>query len=226
MKTFGIALLLAATISAKKLPEPTDLDMGVEPDVVVDTDVVEIDVDAEYWDDVKAHNWWYRNLWLGVFQGLYGMSSGGVQRPTEECFGDWIPEKRMELDDLRKQISHDGLWSVSMDEMRSAAYDVVDLIFLNDEYCHFRQAFHDVRAYCGMEEAPCAMGNALENMQKNAFSIITQVSSAAAIFKETPWAEMDKEARAYALNQMGHSMAQLYADMVGFNASKVHAALA
>ena len=113
------------------------------------------------------------------------------------------------------------MFSVSMDEARSAAYDVVDLMFLNDEECHFRQSYHDVHTYCQKESAPCKATNALENMQKNAFSIITQVSSAAAIFKEQPWAEMDKEARAYALNQMGHSVAQLVADLIGFNGSKV-----
>ena len=32
---------------------------------------------------------------------------------------------------------------------------------------------------------------------------------------------MDKEARAYALNQMGHSMASLFADLIGFNAYAV-----
>ena len=40
----------------------------------------------------------------------------------------------------------------------------------------------------------------MENMQKNAFGIITQLSTAASIFKEQPWEEMDKESREYALN--------------------------
>ena len=52
----------------------------------------------------------------------------------------------------------------------------------------------------------------MENMQKNAFGIITQMSTAASIFKEQPWEEMDQDSREYALNQMGHSVAALYAD--------------
>ena len=216
MKTFGAALLLVAAASAKKLPTPKpapeEIPTGIVPVIP--------DEDMEYWEDVKAHNWMARNLWIGTFQGLYGMS-GNVEHPTDECFGDWIPEKKMELSTFKNHIKNDGLFSVSLDEARAATYDIVDLMFLNDEYCHFRQTYHDLHAYCSQDAAPCKLGNALENMQKNAFSIITQVSSAAAIFKETPWAEMDKEAKAYALNQMGHSMAQLYADMVGFNGSKV-----
>jgi len=217
MKTFGSALLLVAAASAKKLPTP----ISDVPDIVTDVMPFIPEADMEYWEGVKSHNWWARNLWLGTFQGLYGMSSGSVERPTDECFGTWIPEKMMDLSSLRHQMKSEGLFSVSMDETRRAAYDVVDLMFLNDEYCHFRQSYSDLHTYCANEKKPCAVTNALENMQKNAFSIITQVSSAAAIFKEQPWKEMDKEARAYALNQIGHSGAQLVADMIGFNASKV-----
>ena len=32
---------------------------------------------------------------------------------------------------------------------------------------------------------------------------------------------MDEENRAYALSQMGHSIASLFADLIGFSASKV-----
>ena len=35
-------------------------------------------------------------------------------------------------------------WIVSMDDARVAAYDAVDLVFLNDEYCHFRSVFWDL----------------------------------------------------------------------------------
>ena len=47
------------------------------------------------------------------------------------------------------------------------------------------------------------------------------MSTAASIFKEQPWEEMDQDSREYALNQMGHSMAALYADLIGFSAVKM-----
>lgn len=160
MKTFGSALLLVAVASAKKLPTPKsdvpELPTGVMPTIP--------EADMEYWEGVKSHNWYARNLWLGTFQGLYGMSSGNIERPTEECFGNWIPEKMQDLSALRHQMKDEGLFSVSMDEARSATYDVVDLMYLNDEYCHFRQTFHDMHSYCASDKKPCAVTNALENM--------------------------------------------------------------
>ena len=112
-----------------------------------------------------------------------------------------------------------------MDEAATASYDMVDLMFLNDQYCHFRTTFWNVYDYCQTTEE-CQMSKMLENMQKNAFNIITQVSSAASTFKSQPWEEMDKEGRGYALNQMGHSVSNLFSDLIGFNASKiVHSSL-
>ena len=40
---------------------------------------------------------------------------------------------------------------VTYDETETAAYDVVDLVFRNDEYCHFRQTFWDVWDFCHIE---------------------------------------------------------------------------
>ena len=144
---------------------------------------------------------------------------GSVDRPTEDCFGTWIPEKMQDLVRFKDILKDDAL-HVSMDDAAKAAYDVVDLTFLNDKYCHFRQTWWDIHDYC-KESDDCAMGAVFENMQKNAFNIITQVSTAASIFKQQPWGEMDTDGRAYALNQLGNSVSSLVADLIGFNATKV-----
>ena len=39
-------------------------------------------------------------------------------------------------------------WDTTYEQSMQAAYDVVDLIFLNDEYCLFRKAYWDVAAFC------------------------------------------------------------------------------
>merc|ERR1712073_259211 len=161
--------------------------MGTIPDL--DDDVKELteeEINRKYWDSVKQETYYWRNWWLGTFQGLYGMG-GQVDRPTEECFGEWIPEKREGLYNVMHTASS-NFWTLTMEDAE-------------DDW-----------------ESPCGVGMVTENMQKNAFNIITQVSSAASIFKQQPWAEMDEEARAYALNQMGHSTASLFADLIGFNA--------
>ena len=55
------------------------------------------------------------------------------------------------------------------------------------------------------EEGSCGPSEVMENMNKNAFNIITQASSTASIFKQEPWDEMDQDSRAYALNSIAHS---------------------
>ena len=224
MKVYAAAILLAAYVSAADLKELPD--EVVIPDL--DDDVKELtdeEKQAKYWESVKQETFYWRNWWLGTFQGLYGMG-GQVDRPTEECFGDWIPEKRQGLSKVY-HTAHNNFWTLTMEDAQNASYDLVDLMFLNDKYCHFRTAFWDVHSYCKKPEdwddeqkweSPCGVGMITENMQKNAFNIITQVSSAASIFKQQPWEEMDEEARGYALNQMGHSTASLVADLIGFNA--------
>ena len=216
MKAFATALLFAAAVSAQQ--DMPDMDIVDMPEIPEEPKMTWIE-----W--ATQENFYMRNMWLGAFQGLYGMSSK-VNRPTEECFGDWIPEKMEQIKEYRQT----SFSKRTMEQHKQAAYDVIDLIFMNDEYCHFRQAMHDIELYCAVPEAtegeeaatsPCGFGTMLSNMQQNTFSIITQVSSAAAIFKQQPWEEMDEEARGYALNQMGHSMTQLFADLIGFSALKL-----
>ena len=227
MKKFAIILALTAlAVEAKKkkhkdLPKPAPIPEPV-PEPVVEPTPEEEAAEQTWIEYAEEESYYAKNLWLGAFQGLYGMS-GKIDRPTEECFGEWIPETMDELKAFHVALVTEGIMGVAMEDAEAAAYDVVDLLFKNDEYCHFRKAFWDVHTYCYADEEaqPCAVGNALDNMQKNTFSIITQVSSAASIFKQQPWEEMDKESRGFALNQMGHSMAQLFADLVGFSASKV-----
>ena len=200
MKTFASVLLIAALAYAKELPETESIE------------------DQEYWENLQNITSYGKNLWQGVFQGLYGMSSK-VERPDDACFGTWIPEHLQELYEFRMHAGSD-LMLVDMDEAKKNAYNVVDLIFLNDEYCHFRKTFWNVNSFC-KESEECGFSTMMENMQKNAFGIITQMSTAASIFKEQPWEEMDQDSREYALNQMGHSIAALYADLIGFSATKM-----
>ena len=50
-----------------------------------------------------------------------------------------------------------------MDDAKKSAYNVLDLIFLNDQYCHFRKTFWNVNAFCKESEA-CDFGTMMENM--------------------------------------------------------------
>jgi hypothetical protein len=147
MKTFASVLLLVVAVCAKDLPDmenpfPAD---GEQVDIE-EIELTPEEQEALYWESVTERNFYMRNMWLGVFQGLYGMG-GQVERPTEECFGDWIPEKMQDLEHFRSSMK-ESIWTVGMDDAAKAAYDVVDLVFLNDQYCHFRKTFWDVHTYC------------------------------------------------------------------------------
>ena len=99
MQNFTAIVLMTAIVSAKTLPD------------------FATDADQEYWEKVEAENFYARNLWLGVFQGLYGSSGSHVVRPNDECFGDWIVEKRREVSDFRSHLVH-NFWMTDVDEAR------------------------------------------------------------------------------------------------------------
>lgn len=61
------------------------------------------------------------------------------------------------------------------------------------------------------------MKDIMSHLQTNAFSLITQVSQAAAVFKQNSWEDMDQESRGYALSQLGHSTTQIFTDLFDFD---------
>ena len=76
---------------------------------------------------------------------------------------------------------------------------MIDLIFDNDEECHFRKVAFAVWDYCS-EDGMCDLGTVVDNMTSNAFALITSMSSVMSIFKENSWSEMDKQAKGYSVN--------------------------
>ena len=157
---------------------------------------------AERWEYVHEINYFARAIWTGMFQGIYGMSMT-AEKPTEDCFGKWVPESMNEMTTWAYNVRYD--WKkLDYAATETVAYDWVDLTFRNDEYCHFRQTFWDIHDFCQLE------GNCediLGNMQTNAFSIITQLSSSLAAMKAKPWGELEKEQKGYVMNTMGKSIA-------------------
>ena len=55
---------------------------------------IEADREAKWAAIVSERIFFAQAAWNGVYSGLYGMKhkKEGVQKPTEECFGDWIIE--------------------------------------------------------------------------------------------------------------------------------------
>ena len=60
-------------------------------------------------------------------------------------------------------MGHD-FWSITYEDSTQLSYDIVDLIFLNDQYCHFRQSLYDVISFCKSDDKPCAPSLVLQNL--------------------------------------------------------------
>ena len=88
-------------------------------------------------------------IWNGVYSGLYGMkgSKHGVPKPTEECFGEWIIDDVVGIRSFLSSLKTD-LWSTSMKDTEFAWYSAGDLMFKNEDVCHFRLVAQDMKAYC------------------------------------------------------------------------------
>lgn len=223
MRTFAFACAVAVAVARRThttdpvvTPEPVEETqipevMPVEPtpeeEVVPQTHLT-------FYEKLGNFNFYMKNIWNGCYQGLYGMGRLDA-RPSDECFGDWIPEKMQSVSEFYANM-RTHFWETTYEDTMQTAYDQVDLMFLNDEYCLFRKVWWDLRAFCH-QEANCHMNDVFSHLQTNAFSLITQVSQAVAVFKQEKWSDMDMESRAYALSQLGHSTTQIFTDLFNFD---------
>lgn len=184
-----------------------------------------------------------RSIYTGFYSGLYTSSrKNQVPKPTPECMGSWIVDDMKEIDHFWVQLFHD-FWSVNSHELQQIWYSTGDLMFKNDDYCHFRQVIQDVIAYCKITEDPkqkkkslkdepnfdiqfddisepvaanCAPIKLLGNLQKNVFNLVTQGSSLMANFHQEGWEDLSDEDKAYTFQQLGHSLGTMLVAITGF----------
>ena len=240
MRTFAFACLVAVTLARRSrhtepvtptvepvkeevvdvIPQaPKEQEPRAQPAKPVEpTKPAQPERKKDMYEKIGGLDFYLKHLWMGCYQGLYGMGHS-EDRPTDECFGEWIPEKMKEVSTFYHDLKS-NFWTVTYEESMATAYNQIDLLFLNDEYCHFRQTWWDVRAFCH-QEGNCVMKDVLTNLQTNAFSLITQVSQAVAVFKQQKWSDMDAEDRGYALTQLGHSTTQVFTDLFNFDVRKI-----
>ena len=112
-----------------------------------------------------------KSSWEGFHQGMYGP----VQPIDDDCFGDWIADDIVFIGEFFKNLKTD-IWSVTYDDSTRLAYSLVDLMFLNDEYCNFRTTTWDVINFCKGDDKPCKGSILLQNLQTNAFGLITETT--------------------------------------------------
>jgi len=87
-------------------------------------------------------------FWTGLFGGLYSVTKkGAVPKPTADCLGDWIVEDLKSIENFKTEM-FTNFWSIPTSEFSKTWYAMGDLMFKNDDYCHFKLVFHDVKSYC------------------------------------------------------------------------------
>ena len=163
MKTFAFACLAAVALAKQThrdvspRSEPAAEVVEVEPD----QPKAEPTPTLDKYQKLAKVDFYLKHIWLGCYQGLYGM--GHVdERPSDECFGEWIPDHLREIGAYFHGLKS-NFWNTSYDDSMNAAYDYVDLLFLNDEYCLFRKTWWDVRAFCH-QPGNCVMKDVFANL--------------------------------------------------------------
>lgn len=165
---------------------------------------------------VKEIVYYIQQTWAGCHQGFYGISMQ-KKKLEPECFGGWITEDVQFIYDYFGKLHHEGIFAVTYEDTTQLAYDIVDLIFLQDQYCHFRTTIYDIVEYCKEEDKPCEGTKILSNLQVNAFGMITQVSQVVSSFTSRKWSDMDIESRGYVLHQVGQATTALVAGILGYH---------
>ena len=97
-----------------------------------------------------------------MYLGLYGPSSV-IEKLDDDCFGEWIPDDMQFVSNFFERVKGD-IWSVTYEDTTQLAYNIVDLMFLNDQYCHFRTTVWDVTNYCKSEGSPCKPEFIMKNL--------------------------------------------------------------
>ena len=211
-----LALIFAA-MAAAAYAQDADMDLApVEETTEDEQPPMEV---YDFWADVADYTFYTKSVYEGLWQGLYA-SSRNVEKIDPECFGTWISEDAKDVENFFFTLI-DEFWTVSYDLAEHSTYDMVDLVFKNERYCHFRDPLYDVWTFCSQEPLAdgtefCSLDDLFRNLQMNAFSLMTQISQPISTFKSTPWAVMDVEQRGYALKEVGHSVTQIFVDLVGF----------
>merc|ERR1712110_1118035 len=127
MRTFAFVCAVAVVMAKKKKKEEEKPRIVPEevPEVVPE---VEPETHKSFTEKLATFDFYAKHIWSGCYQGLYGMGRL-EQRPSDECFGEWIPEKLVEVGSFYSGLKH-NFWQTTYEDSMQVAYDQVDLLFL------------------------------------------------------------------------------------------------
>ena len=102
MRTFAFACAIAVVMAKKKHHDKKEepkkeetIRPAVEPKYQPEKKP-EPAHKMDFYEKIETFDFYAKHIWNGCYQGLYGMGKLDA-RPSDECFGEWIPEKLKEV---------------------------------------------------------------------------------------------------------------------------------
>lgn len=123
------------------------------------------------------------HMWAGFLDGWYKNARVKFEA-TDECFGSWIEDDFWDLDSTVNKVLELDILDLTYEEIKTAANDIVELLFKQDEECGFRKFIKDFLAFCDDPEADnCNVDKTFAHIQKHMFELINKFSLLADAFK-------------------------------------------
>lgn len=122
MRTFAFACavgVVAARHTSNVTPEPVP-EVPAQPEMRQEEPTVSPS-QHPYLTRLSKFNFYAMNIWNGCYQGLYGMGRLD-DRPSEECFGEWIVNDMIEVNEYLGKLKN-NMWEVTYEDSMQAAYD-------------------------------------------------------------------------------------------------------
>jgi hypothetical protein len=157
-----------------------------------------------------------KNLWKGFVDGFMSKKTGGttIRVDDEMCFGEWITKDAEFVGAYWDAAFAKGIWTVTYEDTMEMVYDVVDMIFLQVEYCKFKEFIYEIYFFLEANDITADFWHRIENDVFAIIQSVTEISDASTmIAKDTEdWPVLDQQA--YTL---GHGFSRLVAVIIGFH---------
>ena len=164
-------------------------------------------------DDIDFMDQMFYNMYNGFVRGLYREHTHKIV--DDKCFGDWIKNDMVHLDSVMEKVFNLQFPIAYEDAMKSAT-ELVNLFYMNQQYCSAYKIWDDVNAACDGDLLNCMDMNVLmENGKKNMIQIFTRGQDIFQLLLKAD-VETDEEILS-AIDRLGEDYGALLSYIIGFD---------
>lgn len=215
-----IAMLAISSVDARKTHDDDvePVDPFTPDDDIVDKEEEEESDDEEdkpakdHWEQAQEVTTIIRSTWQGVIDGMY-MGKADEVTLDDECFGDWMIEDTKQVTDFFGTLFSGHIFEIAYEDAMDASYDIVDLMFMNIEYCKFREVMFGWMVFFKTQEV---FGpDFWKRVQGKAFDFISQVTALTETFSDLGKGETIQQ-KAQASYTISKGVTKIFVDFMGF----------